>query len=103
MSDKCSLTAQGIGMTLDGLQGMSTDQGEVRELLSILTRKINTTTVTLDCQSIGMALYGLQRMSSEHKEVRDLLQSLSNLMKTKDVTLSGSYIAMVSKECIVNI
>ncbi|KAJ1421293.1 hypothetical protein B484DRAFT_399523 [Ochromonadaceae sp. CCMP2298] len=60
-----------------GLQGMSSSDAEVRDLLRVLTAKIEMSREPLDAQAVGNALYGLQGMSSSDSEVRDLLRVLT--------------------------
>mmetsp|Transcript_8709 Transcript_8709/g.8639 ORF Transcript_8709/g.8639 Transcript_8709/m.8639 type:complete len:545 (+) Transcript_8709:268-1902(+) len=69
--------AQEVGNALYGLKGMSSDCGEVRDLLSALTIKVSSCKEDLDAQAVGNALYGLQGMSSECSEVRNMISALS--------------------------
>jgi len=61
------LDAQSIGNGLYGLQGMSSDVREVREVLAQMVAKFAQSTEPLDAQAIGNGLYGLRghSLSSE--------------------------------------
>ena len=52
------LDSQGVGNALFGLQGMSSDVPEVRELVAVLVRKVNESTAELNAQNVGNALFG---------------------------------------------
>jgi hypothetical protein len=54
------LDAQSIGNGLYGLQGMSSDVREVREVLAQIVAKVAQSTEPLDAQAIGNGLYGLR-------------------------------------------
>eukprot|EP01041_Mallomonas_annulata_P009783 gene9783-20346_t len=84
---KTVFNAKQFGMILYGLQGMSAQYEEVRNLLRVLSLKIRCSSFEFKAQSIGMALYGLQGMSSEFEEVRLLLKSLHEKMGS-DMTLT---------------
>jgi hypothetical protein len=56
---------------------MSSDVPEVRELLRVLSRKVEGCREALSAQAVGNSLYGLQSMSSDVPEVRELLRVLS--------------------------
>ena len=81
------LNAEQIGYGLYGLQNMSSDSVEVRELLVVLTDKIRKSEAELNAEQIGYGLYGLQNMSSNSVEVRELLVVLIN--KFQGVTLNS--------------
>ena len=68
---------QAVGNALYGLQGMSSDALEVRQLVSVLTRKIDSCTEPLDVQAVGNALYGLQGLSSDALKVTQLISVLA--------------------------
>ena len=65
--------AQAVGNALYGMQGMSTERTNVRQLLSSLISCISLYEDTLKPQHIGNALYGMQRMDSSIQEVRDMI------------------------------
>ena len=69
--------AQGVDNAVYGLQGMSSECPEVREMLSVLSWKVRDSTEKLSAQAVGNALYGLQGMSSECPEVKEMLSVLS--------------------------
>jgi hypothetical protein len=64
-------------MVLYGLQFMSSDCSEVRDVLSTLIPKIIDCDQRFNAQEVGNALYGLQNMSSDCPEVRDVLSALA--------------------------
>ena len=68
---------KGIGIALYGLQGMSSDEKEVRNLLGVLVPILSSSDAVLSSQKIGNALYGLQSMSSDVQEVKDVLNALT--------------------------
>ena len=78
---RACLSAQTVGNALYGLQSMSSDHEEVRDLLQVLSTKVQESTACLSAQNVGNALYGLQSMSSDHEEVRDLLRVLSTKVR----------------------
>jgi hypothetical protein len=63
------LAGQAIGNALYGLQSMSSDKGEVREIILALILKIVRCNQELTGQNVGNMLYGLQSMSSDQEEV----------------------------------
>jgi hypothetical protein len=74
---KGDLKPQNVGNALYGLQKMSSDHSEVREVLSALAVKIRNCKENLDPQGVGNALYGLQKMCSDSSEVREILSALA--------------------------
>jgi hypothetical protein len=62
---------------LYGMQGMSSDNAEVRSLLRALSGQVERCREPLDAQAVGNALYGMQGMSSDNAEVRSLVRALS--------------------------
>ena len=58
------------------LKVYSDERREVRQLISVLTWKIEASQDRFNAQAVGNALYGLQGMSSECVEVRALLSVL---------------------------
>ena len=54
------LDAQAIGNALYGLQGMSSEAKEVRDMLVVLTEKVKLSKELLDAQQIGNAILGLR-------------------------------------------
>jgi len=85
MSCKEDLKAQEVGNALYGLQGMSSDSEEVRNLLRSLVPKVISCKGLFNAQAVGNALYGLQGMSSDVVEVRDLLRALvPNVISCKE-------------------
>jgi hypothetical protein len=59
------------GNGLYGLQDMSSNSSEIRDLLSSLAIKVRSCKEELSAQGVGNALYGMQGMSSDCSEVRD--------------------------------
>ena len=55
---------------------MSSDHGEVRTLLDVLTTKVANCREGLKAQHVGNALYGLQGMSTEYDEVQLVFSAL---------------------------
>jgi hypothetical protein len=78
-----------VGNALYGLQGMSSDCSEVRDVLSSLAIKVRSCREDLDAQAMGNALYGLQGMSSDCSEVRDVLSSLAIKVRSCKEDLSA--------------
>lgn len=62
-----------MGKALFGLQGMSSDCIELRELLSALSKKAHNCKEDFSAQNVSKALHGLLRMSDVCSEVRDML------------------------------
>jgi ribonuclease HI len=79
MAIKCQepFGAQAVGNSLHGLQGMSSDNAEVRSLVQALSGQVERCREPLSAQHVGNALYGLQGMSSDDAEVRSLIRALS--------------------------
>eukprot|EP01041_Mallomonas_annulata_P005883 gene5883-11881_t len=75
----CELSIQELSTAFYGLQQMTGDSQEVRQLLSTLTDKLESSSsdVELTGVYVGMILYGLQGMSNQYDEVRNLLQILT--------------------------
>jgi hypothetical protein len=61
-----------VGNALHGLQGMSSDVPEVRDVLKALRPHIASCREPLSAQGVGNALYGLLGMSSSVPEERDV-------------------------------
>ena len=81
-----SMNAQGIANSLYGLQKMSSDSVEVREVLLEMIPHIKAYKGTFTSQGIGNALYGLQKMSSDRVEVQNVLLSMIPHIKAcKDI------------------
>jgi len=80
------LNGQEIGNALYGLQGMSSNEKAVLNLLSALSVKISQSKELLRAQEIGNALYGLQKMSSNENEVLGLISALTvKISQSKDI------------------
>jgi hypothetical protein len=77
---KDEFDAQAIGNILFGLQHMSSDVPEVRQVLAQMAAKMARCTEPLDAQAIGNGLYGLQNMSSDVPEVREALAQMAKMM-----------------------
>lgn len=71
------LDAQVVGDALYGMQGMSSDNEDLRSLLRALTSKVQECREQRSAQGTGNALNGLQGMSSDHKDVLSLLRALT--------------------------
>ncbi|CAE7457498.1 trmB [Symbiodinium microadriaticum] len=76
-------SAQGLGMALYGLQGISE---EAEELLQALLPYVRAS--PLDGQAVGNALYGLQSLSSDFEVVRRLLGVFASKLKSFDGKLT---------------
>ena len=76
--EKCRepLDAQAVGNALYGLQGMSSDDADVRSLVRVFAGHVERCREPLDVQAVGNALYGLQGMSSDDADVRSLVRVL---------------------------
>ena len=67
-----------IASALFGMQNMSSDDIEVRKLLSYLFKKCDKPSSTkLSPREVGMALTGLRNMNSQHDEVRLMIKKLT--------------------------
>ena len=63
-----------MGNCLFGLRSFSSDQVEVRELLTALSAPLSSNSEPLNTQAVSTAVYGLQGLSSDHAEVRQFLR-----------------------------
>lgn len=84
--------AQAVGNSLYGLQGMSSDDPEVRSLVAALTTYLSQCRGAPRAQEIGNAVYGLQGMTGDHEEVRCLLRVLAVYVDSSTDTLSSQAI-----------
>ena len=67
-------------MALYGLQRMSSDWPEVRQLVAALVPKLRAcSSLSSQSQAFAMAMHGMQQMSSEHSAVRQLVAALARL------------------------
>lgn len=80
------LSAQGVGNSLFGLQGMDSARPEVRDLVSVLTTNIERCSELLNSQVISNSCYGLQRMRSGDAEVRRLVRILGEKIRRSAVS-----------------
>ena len=89
------LDSQGVGNALFGLQGMSSDVPEVRQLVGVLVRKVDELTAELDAQGVGNALYGLQGIDISEQWVQPIRQWLQRLdsMCEEVETVEPEYVA----------
>jgi hypothetical protein len=71
------LDAQAVGNALYGLQGMSSDVREVKDVLAALAPKIEGCREELSSQAVSNALRGLRSMSSDVPEVQHVLAALA--------------------------
>ncbi|KAK3264321.1 hypothetical protein CYMTET_26932 [Cymbomonas tetramitiformis] len=69
--------AQAFDAALYGLQGMGSNEPEVKAMLRALTPKVKDCKEKLSAQAVGNALYGLQSMGSKEPEVKAMLQALA--------------------------
>lgn len=85
------MKAQEMANALYGLQGMSSDHIEVKELLIAIEKKIisSRSSQIFNSQEIGNALYGLQNLKSECPEVRNLLLAMRKKMINFNVILNA--------------
>lgn len=70
------LKAREASNALYGLKLLNSDNPEVRELVQILSQRIDISS-PFASQGVGNALYGCQNLSSEHDEVKKLLSVLA--------------------------
>ena len=70
------LDPQGVGNSVYGLQRLSSSMGEVRELVTSLSKNIAKGSGSLTTQQQSNCCYGLQRMNSDEPEVRYLVKVL---------------------------
>ena len=82
----------GISRMLYGLQKLSSDSPEVRDMLSVLSDIIDNCEERFGAQSVGNSLYGLQSMSSEYVEMRTLLASLAVKVADCHTTLRAQHV-----------
>jgi hypothetical protein len=66
---------------------MSSEYGEVREMLHVLAAQVWSCKEPFDAQAVSNSLYGLQGMSSEHVEVREMLRVLTAQVSSCDEPL----------------
>ena len=71
-----SVSAQGIGNILYGLQNMSSNNEGVQGILQAMIPHIKSCKDMFTSQGIGNALYGLQNMNSNNVEVQGILQAM---------------------------
>jgi hypothetical protein len=106
-----------ISMALWGMQGLSTEYQEVRDILAVLTdavlyntgresgdKDVHPSTVKYisvlqSGDELGLALAGMRRMSSEHKEVRELLGAITASFK---YAANGSVVPFKNEQNIAN-
>lgn len=69
------LTAQLIGISLQGLGSMYCRHSEALSIIRLLTDKIKQSDCILDGAGLGN-IYSLNKLSSDKKEVRELVQAL---------------------------
>ena len=82
-----------MGNSLYGLQGMSTEQPEVRSVIHAITMKIQAFCLEMNTQELGNSMYGLQKMSCEYPpEVRRLLVALSQKISASKHDLTSQEI-----------
>ena len=81
-----TFSPQEISNALYGLQGMSSQCKEVREIISMLTESLAVLDERREAgddfisQGKGMCVYGIQQMTLEHDEVRNLLSALMRML-----------------------
>ena len=71
------LSAQAVGNALYGMQGMSSDDADVRSLVRAMTAQVQRCREPLSSQAVGNALCGMQGMSSDNADVRSLVRALA--------------------------
>jgi hypothetical protein len=79
------LKAQAVGNALYGLQGMSSECAEVRDVMSALAIKIRSCKEDLDAQHVGNGLYGLQGLmwignTSEFQSIINFLHQHASII-----------------------
>ena len=72
-----------------GLQSMSSEYPEVRQIVEVLVDKAESCKEPLNAQAVGNALYGLQSMSSEYPEVRQIVEVLADKVKSCEEPLNA--------------
>ena len=90
------LNQQGFGNSLNGLQGMSSDEEIVRTFITTLTPLIENAdlkSIPLTDRSICGALMGLRSFSSTHKEVRSVISIISAKFQESNVCLTNNHIS----------
>ena len=76
------LDGQGVGMLLNGLQGLSTDHEEVPALIKAVSRIIRVSECgELNARSLSMLMFGLQNLRSDVPEVSELLVTITPLIR----------------------
>lgn len=88
------LTSHGIACSLYGLQGMSSDENEVRVLLTALAQRMNQTADLMSSQHIGMSLHGFKNMSSQYPEVRALVKLVADIIGRSEKPIDTHGIAL---------
>jgi tryptophan synthase alpha subunit len=89
ISSEQILTAINLSMIMIGLQGMSSDDEEVRSLVSALATLVDCRSGNLNGRAVGNALYGLQGMSNDNVEVRSLVSALARKVEKCKGSLSA--------------
>lgn len=69
-----------------GLQSLSSENEEVRKLVSKLAEKVKRSRAYLRPQHIARAMLGFQRLSSTSPEVRTLISQMSKRIAESDRT-----------------
>lgn len=95
-SASSKMNAQGISNSLNGLQGMSSNQTEVVDLLQILIPKFLESKEIFPSFGIGCAMMGFFSMSAERAEVQQLLGMMSEQLeycreKFNSITLVSAF------------
>ena len=90
---KVPFTAIDISRMLYGLQNLSSDTTEVRDMLPVLVNVVNNCDKNFTAQAVGNALYGLQGMNSEHPQVRSLLVVLTDKVNACDEPLTAQNVS----------
>ena len=91
---KVPFTAIDISRMLYGLQNLSSDSPEVRDMLPLLVNVVNNCDKNFTAQAVGNALYGLQGMNSEHPQVRSLLVVLTDKVNACDEPLTAQHVGI---------
>ena len=83
-STSCFLNLQGIALSLNGLQGMSSSNPGTLVILNALLPLIEESNDIMNEKCIGMSLMGLRNMKNDNPQVQQLLNILT--VKVSEVT-----------------
>ena len=89
-SSSCYLNHQGIGLSLNGLQGMSSDNPGTLVILSALLPLLEESSDALNDKCVGMAVMGLRNMKNDNPQVQQLVSILTSKIKESTTPLKHS-------------